>query len=92
MLERFFGAVDAIVERFGGRVDKHIGDAVMAIFGAPVAHGDDPARAVRAADAIVRAMPDLRAPSEPRSTCISASRRARSSRAGWAATSIALIR
>ena len=60
MLERYFGAVDAIVERFGGRVDKHIGDAVMAIFGAPVAHGDDPARAVRAADAIVRAMPDRR--------------------------------
>ncbi len=65
MLERFFGVVDAIVERFGGRVDKHIGDAVMAIFGAPVAYGDDPARAVRAADAIVRAMPGIRAPSGP---------------------------
>ena len=65
MLERFFGAVGAIVERFGGRVDKHIGDAVMAIFGAPVAHGDDPARAVRAADAIVRAMPGVGAPSGP---------------------------
>jgi hypothetical protein len=60
LLERFFGVVDAIVERFGGRVDKHIGDAVMAIFGAPVAHGDEPARAVRAADAIQRAMPALR--------------------------------
>ena len=63
LLERFFGVVDAIVERFGGRVDKHIGDAVMAVFGAPVAHGDEPSRAVRAADAIQRAMPDIGAPS-----------------------------
>src|SRR5439155_2751288 len=62
-LERFFGVVDAIVARFGGRVDKHIGDAVMAIFGAPVAHGDEPARAVRAADAIQRAMADFITPS-----------------------------
>ena len=59
LLERFFGVVDAIVERFGGRVDKHVGDAVMAVFGAPVAHGDEPARAVRAAEAIQRAMPDI---------------------------------
>jgi class 3 adenylate cyclase/tetratricopeptide (TPR) repeat protein len=62
VLERYFGVVDAIVERFGGRVDKHIGDAVMAIFGAPVAHGDEPARAVRAAEAIQRAMSDVGSP------------------------------
>src|SRR3954452_20486876 len=46
------------LERYGGTVEKFIGDAVMAIFGAPVAHEDDPERAVRAAlsiqDAIVR--------------------------------------
>src|SRR5262249_51894773 len=59
LLERYFGAVDGIVDRFGGRVDKHIGDAVMAIFGAPVAHGDEPSRAVRAAAAIQQAMPDI---------------------------------
>jgi class 3 adenylate cyclase len=49
LLERFFAVVDAAVERFGGVIDKHIGDAAMALFGAPLAHGDDALRAVRAA-------------------------------------------
>src|SRR6266540_1213662 len=40
------------LERFGGTVEKFIGDAVMALFGAPVAHEDDPESAVRAALAI----------------------------------------
>src|SRR5689334_11997055 len=42
----------AELERFGGTVEKFIGDAVMGLFGAPVAHEDDPERAVRAALAI----------------------------------------
>lgn len=57
LLQAFFAAVDGAVERSGGRVDKHIGDAVMAIYGAPVARGDEPARAVQAAQAIVDAVP-----------------------------------
>ena len=49
LLTGFFEVVDGCCTRFGGTIDKHIGDNVMAIFGAPVAHGDDPERAVRAA-------------------------------------------
>jgi predicted ATPase/class 3 adenylate cyclase len=47
------------VERFGGRVDKFIGDNVMAVFGAPVAHEEDPERAVRAALGMQSAMVEL---------------------------------
>jgi class 3 adenylate cyclase/tetratricopeptide (TPR) repeat protein len=57
--DRFFGLTDGIIERFGGTIDKHIGDCAMAVFGAPVAHGNDPERAVRAALAIRDAMPEL---------------------------------
>ncbi len=49
LLQRFFAEVDEAVRSFGGSIDKHIGDAVMAVFGAPVAHSDDPERAVRCA-------------------------------------------
>ncbi|WP_411277164.1 adenylate/guanylate cyclase domain-containing protein, partial [Gaiella sp.] len=47
------------LERFGGTVEKFIGDAVVGVFGAPIAHEDDPERAVRAALAIQDAIADL---------------------------------
>ena len=49
LIARFFEVVDDVVLEYGGHVDKHIGDAVMAVFGAPLAHDNDPERAVRAA-------------------------------------------
>jgi len=51
-LDAYFASVRAEIERFGGRVEKFIGDAVMGVFGAPTAHGDDAERAVRAALAV----------------------------------------
>ena len=51
----------AELERFGGRVEKFVGDAVLAIFGAPIAYEDDPERAVRAALAIKEGVADLNA-------------------------------
>jgi class 3 adenylate cyclase len=51
-LSRYHAFVRAELERYGGTVEKFIGDAAMAIFGAPVAHEDDPERAVRSALAI----------------------------------------
>jgi class 3 adenylate cyclase/tetratricopeptide (TPR) repeat protein len=47
------------IERFGGTVEKFIGDAVMAVFGAPVAHEDDPERAVRCALRIIDGIEEL---------------------------------
>src|SRR5690242_8532211 len=49
LLVPFYDGLRADIERYGGRVEKFIGDAVMALFGAPTAHEDDPERAVRAA-------------------------------------------
>jgi class 3 adenylate cyclase/tetratricopeptide (TPR) repeat protein len=52
-LTAFHNAVRMDVERFGGRIEKLMGDGVFAVFGAPTAHEDDPERAVQAALRIV---------------------------------------
>jgi class 3 adenylate cyclase len=62
LLEQFFDRADRIIQEHGGRIDKHIGDCVMGVFGAPIAHSDDPERAARAALAINAAIPDVSAP------------------------------
>jgi class 3 adenylate cyclase/tetratricopeptide (TPR) repeat protein len=58
ILSPYYARLRAEIERHGGTVEKFIGDAVMAVFGAPVAHEDDPERAVRAALAIRDALSD----------------------------------
>src|SRR5438874_2199676 len=52
VMSEWFAAVRAEIEAQGGTVEKYIGDAVMAVFGVPTAHEDDPARSLRAALAI----------------------------------------
>jgi len=54
VLDAYFGAMREEIEAEGGTVEKFIGDAVMAAFGVPVAHEDDPSRALRAALRMLR--------------------------------------
>jgi class 3 adenylate cyclase/tetratricopeptide (TPR) repeat protein len=49
LLARYYSIARELVEQHGGTVEKFIGDAVMAVFGLPTAHGDDPDRAIAAA-------------------------------------------
>ena len=49
VMSRYFNTAQMVLERHGGTVEKFIGDAVMAVFGVPVAHEDDALRAVSAA-------------------------------------------
>ena len=59
-LRPYHERVKADIERFGGTVEKFIGDAVMAVFGAPVAHEDDAERAVRSGLRILETIEELR--------------------------------
>ena len=57
LLTRYFERCRTLIERYGGTVEKFIGDAVMAVWGTPVAREDDAERAVRAALALTAAAP-----------------------------------
>jgi class 3 adenylate cyclase/tetratricopeptide (TPR) repeat protein len=59
LLARYFERMKGIVELHGGSLEKFIGDAVMAVFGVPVAHEDDALRACRAAVEMRDALPEL---------------------------------
>ena len=61
VVERCLRRLGQEVESYGGTVDKYIGDNVMALFGAPVAHEDDAERAVRAALGMQAAMAEINA-------------------------------
>src|SRR5439155_5790083 len=58
-LAPYYAEVRRELELHGGSVAKFIGDAVVALFGAPIAHEDDPERAVRAAFALTKAVEEL---------------------------------
>jgi class 3 adenylate cyclase len=58
-LTSYFDLARTIVERYGGTIEKFIGDAVMAVWGTPTTHEDDAERAVRAALEIVNGVPSL---------------------------------
>lgn len=59
LLARYFERMKGIVERHGGSLEKFIGDAVMAVFGVPVLHEDDALRALRAAEEMRGALPEM---------------------------------
>jgi class 3 adenylate cyclase len=59
VLDRFYDSMAAEIERAGGTVEKFVGDAVMAAFGAPAAHEDDAERALHVALAMQRRLTDL---------------------------------
>ena len=59
LLSRFFELARTLIARYGGTVEKFIGDAVMAVWGTPVATEDDAERAVRAALDLVASIPEL---------------------------------
>jgi predicted ATPase/class 3 adenylate cyclase len=59
ILSGYFNLMTEQIRRHGGTVEKYIGDAVMAVFGAPIAHEDDPDRAIRAALDMQTALADF---------------------------------
>ncbi|MDQ2935036.1 MAG: AAA family ATPase [Chloroflexota bacterium] len=59
VLRPFFEAMVEEIERFGGTIEKFIGDAIVGVFGVPAAHEDDPIRAVHAATAMQARLPAL---------------------------------
>jgi len=59
LLSRYFDLSRDVIGRYGGTVEKFIGDAVMAVWGAPTAHEDDAERAVRAGLELVDAVKTL---------------------------------
>ncbi|MBA2719675.1 MAG: AAA family ATPase [Chloroflexi bacterium] len=59
LMDRYFALATEVIGRYAGHVEKFIGDAVAAMWGAPVAHEDDAERAVRAALDLVASVPSI---------------------------------
>jgi len=61
MLNRYLGAMTDIILEYGGTIDEFLGDAILAVFGAPRRHDDDPDRAARCALTMQAAMEEINA-------------------------------
>jgi adenylate cyclase len=66
ILNRYFTRMSTIVEAHGGVVDKYVGDAIMALFGAPLANADDADRAMKTALEMCEALDELNAQQQVR--------------------------
>ena len=66
LLLEYFAAMSAVIEGWGGTVEKYIGDAILAVFGVPVAREDDPVRALRAASEMLTVLASLNVDFEQR--------------------------
>lgn len=64
MLNRYLGAMTDIIMQYGGTIDEFLGDAILAVFGAPRRHDDDPDRAAQCALEMQRAMREINAANE----------------------------
>jgi predicted ATPase/class 3 adenylate cyclase len=64
-MAEYFDAMSEEIRREGGTVEKFIGDAIMAVFGVPATHEDDPLRAVRAAERMLERLTRLNAGRDP---------------------------
>ncbi len=69
LINTCFESLVPIVQKYRGTVDKFIGDEIMALFGAPVAHEDDPERALRTALEMMEAIAAFNPCTAQRSTC-----------------------
>lgn len=59
LINSYFTRISAVIDDHDGVIDKYIGDAIMALFGAPLSHDDDPLRAVNTAFGMRRALAEL---------------------------------
>jgi class 3 adenylate cyclase len=59
IMSRIFGEIAQVVAKYGGFIEKFVGDAVMVLFGVPKTHEDDPVRAIRAAREIHDLIEDI---------------------------------
>ncbi len=71
VMNTIYGAFESVVQEHGGTVEKYIGDALVAVFGVPTLHEDDPSRAITAAQDFLREVLAINATLSPRGLSLS---------------------